>query len=192
MRLEIHWIPNGSDLSCSTSNISGWKTNRLLRRDNTLQDLSCRRLSTEVGWPPRRALGQAARRACLSRCLQAAPVTAAGTPLLCPALLLPAAIGLGQGCHPCLLLSGAPNCSRAPAKARQPRTGHGDFCRYQRRLGAQCQALGKELRALQPPFCSKALSSPDGGLAEPPPPRLAEEPQPPTRPLAFASARCHG
>lgn len=46
VRLEIHWIPNGSDLSRSTSKISGWKTNRLPRKDNTLRD-------SPAGWPPR-------------------------------------------------------------------------------------------------------------------------------------------
>lgn len=156
------------------------------------QDFSRCRLSTEVGRPPGRAPGQAARRA--------------ASPGACKRLLSPPLACLSRARPPpaCCQrpgtrlpplpppLRGPELFPRAPAKARQPGTGHAGFCRNRRRLGARCQALDEELMALQPPLCSKALSSPDGRLAEPPPPRLVEEPQPPTRPLAFASARCHG
>ncbi|KAF5923073.1 hypothetical protein HPG69_016540 [Diceros bicornis minor] len=111
VRLEIHWIPHASDLSRSTSNISGWKTNRLPRKDNTLRDSSSR-LTAEVGWPPGGEPGQAARRAWSSRRLQAAPVTTTGTSLLCPALCPP-----GQG--ECALGAGT---QLPPLPSEGPRT----------------------------------------------------------------------
>lgn len=172
-RLEIHWIPNGSDLSCSTSNISGGKTNRLLRKDNTLHNSSCRLgLAEEVGRPPRGEPGQAARGACLSRRLQAAPVTASGMPLPCPCPPPSSRHWHWNGAAtPAFSFWRAQNCSLwAPEKARQPRTSHADFYRNQRSLRAQCQALDTVPQSSSIPLGVKASSSPDRGLAEPPAP----------------------
>lgn len=77
-RLEIHWIPSGSDLSCSTSSISGWKTNIA---DRQYRLFLLQPAGHEVGWPPKKS----------------PPLCAPASPCLPKAS---AAVALGQGCSP--------------------------------------------------------------------------------------------
>lgn len=153
-RLEIHWIPTGPDLPCSTSNISGRKTNRLRER----QCLPVPRRSLRGGLAarsPSRRGEPASPRAADSA------VPAAATPLLPPYPLRPP--------RPCRLL--------LPLAARTvpPGPWHRRGSRQQARSSSSTPT---RLRGLLP-------------LAEPSP-SPAQEPQPPTRPLAFASACCQG
>lgn len=173
MRLEIHWIPNSCDLSCSTSSISGWKTNRLPRKDNSPCGFSSR-LAATVGWPPRGEPGQAETEpasAGACRQLLSPPPTrlSVSLPSSCqPRRMQPSVTG--RGCPPCLLCKG-PQVSLGPSKGKVAKNQPCCFLQKLRETGGLVLRSG---RGSSEVFSPCRLLSPhllyDSGLAEPPAP----------------------